>query len=357
MRSRRARRWCSTMCAGNICYDWHLGDKAAVDAAFARRGQGRQARPGQQPADPERDGAARGDRRLRPGDRRLHALHHQPEPARDPAADGRLRAAHPGEQAARRRARCRRRLRLQDLPLRRRGDRHLGGRQAAAAGQVDGRAQRKLHVRRARPRPRHPCRAGARRRTASSSALRVSTIANMGAYLSTFAPCIPTYLYATLLAGIYTTPAIYCRGQGGVHPHRAGRRLSRRRPAGGDLPAGAPRRCLRARHRHGPGRDPPEELHPGRCLPLPDAGGAAIRQRRLSGDARCVASKAADYAGFEARRSGGERRGQAARHRHLHLSRGLRHRAVGRGRLARRARRALRGRRTSGCTRPAASPS
>jgi carbon-monoxide dehydrogenase large subunit len=39
--------------------------------------------------------------------------------------------------------------------------------------------------------------------------LRVHTIANMGAYLSTFAPCIPTYLYATLLAGVYTTPVIY----------------------------------------------------------------------------------------------------------------------------------------------------
>ncbi len=39
--------------------------------------------------------------------------------------------------------------------------------------------------------------------------LRVSTKANMGAYLSTFAPCVPTYLYATLLAGVYTTPAIY----------------------------------------------------------------------------------------------------------------------------------------------------
>jgi carbon-monoxide dehydrogenase large subunit len=40
--------------------------------------------------------------------------------------------------------------------------------------------------------------------------LRVSTQANMGAYLSTFAPCVPTYLYATLLAGTYKTPAIYC---------------------------------------------------------------------------------------------------------------------------------------------------
>jgi aerobic carbon-monoxide dehydrogenase large subunit len=41
-------------------------------------------------------------------------------------------------------------------------------------------------------------------------ALRVHTIANMGAYLSTFASCIPTILYATLLAGQYTTPAIFC---------------------------------------------------------------------------------------------------------------------------------------------------
>jgi carbon-monoxide dehydrogenase large subunit len=39
--------------------------------------------------------------------------------------------------------------------------------------------------------------------------LKVATIANLGGYLSTFAPAIPTYLYATLLAGTYTTPAIY----------------------------------------------------------------------------------------------------------------------------------------------------
>ncbi|MFM7531634.1 MAG: xanthine dehydrogenase family protein molybdopterin-binding subunit [Rubrivivax sp.] len=40
-------------------------------------------------------------------------------------------------------------------------------------------------------------------------ALRVKTVANMGAYLSTFASCVPTILYATLLAGQYKTPAIY----------------------------------------------------------------------------------------------------------------------------------------------------
>jgi len=41
-------------------------------------------------------------------------------------------------------------------------------------------------------------------------AMRVKTTANLGAYLSTFASCIPTILYATLLAGQYTTPQIYC---------------------------------------------------------------------------------------------------------------------------------------------------
>jgi carbon-monoxide dehydrogenase large subunit len=40
-------------------------------------------------------------------------------------------------------------------------------------------------------------------------ALKVSTVANMGAYLSTFASAVPTYLYGTLLAGQYRTPAIY----------------------------------------------------------------------------------------------------------------------------------------------------
>ncbi|HZA50873.1 MAG TPA: molybdopterin cofactor-binding domain-containing protein, partial [Myxococcaceae bacterium] len=39
--------------------------------------------------------------------------------------------------------------------------------------------------------------------------LRVKTIANLGAYVSVFAPSVPTYLYGTLLAGAYQTPAIH----------------------------------------------------------------------------------------------------------------------------------------------------
>ncbi|MDA2938180.1 xanthine dehydrogenase family protein molybdopterin-binding subunit [Acidobacteria bacterium AH-259-A15] len=40
--------------------------------------------------------------------------------------------------------------------------------------------------------------------------LRVKTYANMGAYLSTFGPLVPTYLHGTLLSGEYDIPAIYC---------------------------------------------------------------------------------------------------------------------------------------------------
>ena len=40
-------------------------------------------------------------------------------------------------------------------------------------------------------------------------ALRVHTDANLGAYLSTFSTAVPTILYATLLAGQYTTPLVY----------------------------------------------------------------------------------------------------------------------------------------------------
>jgi aerobic carbon-monoxide dehydrogenase large subunit len=44
--------------------------------------------------------------------------------------------------------------------------------------------------------------------------LRVKTKANLGAYLSTFSSCVPTYLYAPLLSGQYDIPAIYAEVDG-----------------------------------------------------------------------------------------------------------------------------------------------
>jgi aerobic carbon-monoxide dehydrogenase large subunit len=48
------------------------------------------------------------------------------------------------------------------------------------------------------------------------TALRVKTNANLGAYLSTFAPLIPTYLYGPLLSGVYEIPTIYCEVLGSL---------------------------------------------------------------------------------------------------------------------------------------------
>jgi carbon-monoxide dehydrogenase large subunit len=45
-------------------------------------------------------------------------------------------------------------------------------------------------------------------------ALRAKTKANLGAYLSTFASSVPTYLYAPLLSGQYDIPSIYCEVDG-----------------------------------------------------------------------------------------------------------------------------------------------
>ena len=42
-------------------------------------------------------------------------------------------------------------------------------------------------------------------------ALKVDTIANMGAYLSTFAPAIPSFFYAYPMPGPYKVRAVHCR--------------------------------------------------------------------------------------------------------------------------------------------------
>src|ERR1700730_5706730 len=45
-------------------------------------------------------------------------------------------------------------------------------------------------------------------------ALHVETIANLGAYVSTFGAAIPSAIYSALLAGVYRTPAIFVQSTG-----------------------------------------------------------------------------------------------------------------------------------------------
>ena len=72
--------------------------------------------------------------------------------------------------------------------------------------------------------------------------LRVSVIANLGAYLSPFGSLHPDALDRSRL-GLYSTPGDPHQRQGRVHQHGAGLRLSRRRAARGRLSARAPGRC------------------------------------------------------------------------------------------------------------------
>ena len=101
-------------------------------------------------------------------------------------------------------------------------------------------------------------------------ALRAKTIANLGAYMSTFSSSVPTYLYGTLLSGQYDIPTIYCRGRRGLYQHCAGRRLSRCRAAGGDLRGRTAGRSGGAADGHRARGNPQAQLH--QVVPAPDAG-------------------------------------------------------------------------------------
>jgi len=140
-------------------------------------------------------------------------------------------------------------------------------------------------------------------------ALKVSTLANMGAYLSTFATCIPTYLYGTLLAGTYTTPAIYVETKA-VFTNTV--------PVDAYRGAGRPEATYLVERIVDLAADElgidPAELRRRNFIPAdayPYQTPVALQYD--SGDYAAtldLALKAADYAGFEARRQEAARRGK-----------------------------------------------
>ena len=146
---------------GNKCYTWALGDKAAVDAAFAKAAHVTKLDIVNNRLIPNAIEPRAAVAVVQPRRRRVHAVRDEPEPARRAAADDGVRARPARAQGARDRARRRRRLRLEDLPVRRGNRDGVGVEARQPADQVDGRAQRGVPLRRARPRPRHARRAGA----------------------------------------------------------------------------------------------------------------------------------------------------------------------------------------------------
>ncbi len=191
----------------------------------------------------------------------FHALHHEPEPACRAARHLGLRRHRAGAQAARDRARCRRRLRLEDLHLCRGGRLPLGG-EARSKRPVKwtSRPHRGLPLRRAWPRPRHPCRAGDRRgrqdhRRCGSRRSPISA--------PTCRPsrrrCRPIST-RTLLSGQYDIPAIYCEVDA-VYTNTAP--VDAYRGAGRPEATFVVERLVEvggARARHRPGRVPPAEF-------------------------------------------------------------------------------------------------
>ena len=92
--------------------------------------------------------------------------------------------------------------------------------------------------------------------------LKVDTIANFGAYMSTFSSSVPTYLYATLLSGQYDIPAIYAEVDA-VYTNTMP--VDALRGAGRPEAAFVIERLMETAARElgdGSGRAPPEELHP-----------------------------------------------------------------------------------------------
>ena len=146
---------------------------------------------------------------------------------------------------------------------------------------------------------------------------------DMGAYLSTFGPYIP-HGGAGMLPGLYDIQDLPLPRPHRVHQHRAGRRLSRRRPPGGGLRDRAAGGCRRAKTRHDARCDPAQEFHlaEGDALQDHDRQGLRFRRFHRAHEAR---DGSRELEGVSQARQGGEEAGPGARHRARELCRGLRH--------------------------------
>ena len=122
-------------------------------------------------------------------------------------------------------------------------------------------------------------------------ALRTRNVANMGAYLSNFAPYIPTLRRQRRAVRRLRLPADLRQRARRVHQHGAGGCLSRRRPARKQLPARAPGRCRGARTEHRPRGTAPAQHGPAVGDAACHARRQDLRQRRLRDGARCGARR------------------------------------------------------------------
>ena len=252
----------------NVVFEWTVGDKDGHRGGPRGRRGRRQAAPRQPSPDPEPDGGPRRHRLVQPGHRRVHDLDVEPDAAHPAAPPGGLRQRHPGAQDPLHQPGRRRRLRLEDLLLRRHGARHVrqqGDRRPA--GEVGREPERELRVDDPRPRPHHlrRDRRQARRRghRAPGQDVREPRRPSLDDR-----PGHPHHALRPRPVGLLQDPERLRRGDRRLHEHHVRRRLPRRRPARGDLRHRAGDGPVRQRDRDGQGRRPPQELHPARPVPV-----------------------------------------------------------------------------------------
>ncbi|MEY3552489.1 MAG: hypothetical protein RL735_837 [Pseudomonadota bacterium] len=136
--------------------------------------------------------------------------------------------------------------------------------------------------------------------------VRVHTQANLGAYLSTFASCVPTYLYAPLLSGQYEIPAIYAEVDG-IYTNTAP--VDAYRGAGRPEATFVIERLVEVAARE-TGRDPAEFRRANFVKNFPHQ--TPVIMCYDAGDYEAAMTKAlemADYKGFPARKAESARRG------------------------------------------------
>ncbi len=224
-----------------------------------RRGR-RQAAPRQQPAHPEPDGGSRRHRLVQPGHRGIHDLDVEPDAAHPAAAADRLRDRRPGAQGPVHQPRRRRRLRHQDLLLRRHGARNVreqaGGR---SPGQVGRGPARELRQHDPRPRPHHVRRGGGQpqRRGPGPAGQDLRQPRRAPVDDRTGHPDNPLRPRPRRPV---QDPQRLRRGHRRLHEHDVRGRVPRRRPPGGDLRRRADDGPGRRRAGHRPGGGPASEL-------------------------------------------------------------------------------------------------
>ena len=209
------------------------------------------------------------------------------------------------------------------------------------ADQVDRRAQRGVPLRRARPRPRHHAEL-ALDKDGKFLALRVQHDRQPGRLPVDVRVVHPDHPLRDAARRPVHDAGDLLRGDGGVHQHRAGRRLPRRRPARGDLRGRAAGRDRGARDEAST-RPRSAGATSSRSFPYQTPVGAAATTPATTTRRSTRRCELADVGGLRGAQGRVAAKGQAARPRLRVLHRGLRHRAVEHRRRARRARRPVRG--------------